>query len=303
MAEKPPSQRRPPSDSSEGPWIAAPPPGNGGLVEELVGAPATQSEPAPLRSTQGLRGRVAVVTGGSSGIGRAIALEFASSGAHVAFNFLDTGAESRTSAHRVAAELEERDVKVFCRACDVRESSGVEAFVEEAREELGGLHFLVNNAGIGRDRALWRMTDEEWEAVLATNLTGAFYFIRAVAPHLRAQEWGKIVNVSSVHGLRGEFGLANYISSKSGLLGLTRSAAVDLGASNINVNAVAPGYIRTTQLADQVPAEILDGARERSALGRLGDPQDVAGVVVFLCSEGARHITGAVIPIDGGYLL
>jgi len=147
------------------------------------------------------------------------------------------------------------------------------------------------------------MRDEEWQDVLDTNLSGAFYFIRAAAPFFRAQEWGKIVNVASVHGVRGEFGLANYISSKAGVIGLTRSAAVELGPSNVNVNAVAPGYIRTTKLTEQVPAEILDRAREKSTLGRLGDPRDVASVVLFLCSEGARHITGAVIPVDGGYLL
>ena len=150
---------------------------------------------------------------------------------------------------------------------------------------------------------MWRMSDEEWHDVLNTNLNGAFYLTRAVTPHLRRQEWGKIVNVTSVHGLHSEFGLANYSTSKAGMIGLTRSAAVELGPTNINVNAVAPGYIRTTRLTARVPAEILDMARERSVLGRLGDPQDVAGVILFLCSEAARHITGAVVPIDGGYLL
>jgi 3-oxoacyl-[acyl-carrier protein] reductase len=273
------------------------------VVEELLDAVGTQTEPAPLKAVRGLRGRVAIVTGASRGIGRAIALELAESGVHVGFNFLDTGVRSRDEAHETAAELRALEVRVFCRACDVRDPEGVKAFVEEAVDDLGGLHFLVNNAGIGRDGALWRMKDEEWRDVLDTNLSGAFYFIRSVSPFLRAQEWGKIVNVASVHGLRGEFGLANYISSKAGVIGLTRSAAVELGPSNINVNAVAPGYIRTTQLTEQVPAEILDRAREKSVLGRLGDPSDVASVVLFLCSEGARHLTGAVIPVDGGYLL
>jgi NAD(P)-dependent dehydrogenase (short-subunit alcohol dehydrogenase family) len=185
----------------------------------------------------------------------------------------------------------------------VRESADAAAFVAETLEELGSIHILVNNAGIGRDRALWRMTDDEWSSVLRTNLDGAFHFIRAVAPHMRAQEHGKIVNVTSVHGLHSEFGIANYASSKAGLIGLTRSAAVELGPRNINVNAVAPGYIRTTRLTERVPAEILDRARERSVLGRLGDPQDVANVVLFLCSEAARHLTGVIIPVDGGYLL
>jgi 3-oxoacyl-[acyl-carrier protein] reductase len=243
------------------------------------------------------------VTGASRGIGKAIATELAGSGVQIAFNFLDTGPKARREAHETRAELEAMEVRVFCRACDVRESREVTGFVRDATEELGGLHILVNNAGIGRDRALWRMADEEWDSVLETNLSGAFYFIRAVSPIFRSQEWGKIVNVSSVHGIRGEFGLANYVSSKAGLIGLTRSAAVELGPSNVNVNAVAPSYIRTTRLTEQVPAEILDRARGKSLLGRLGDPQDVARVVLFLCSEAARHITGAVIPVDGGYLL
>jgi 3-oxoacyl-[acyl-carrier protein] reductase len=273
------------------------------VVDDFLDAVGTQTEPAPLKVVRGLRGRVAIVTGASRGIGRAIALEMAEAGVHVGFNFLDTGAQSRDEAHETVAELRALEVRVFCRACDVRDPEGVKAFVDEAVDDLGGLHFLVNNAGIGRDGALWRMKDEEWRDVLDTNLSGAFYFIRSVSPFLRAQEWGKIVNVASVHGLRGEFGLANYISSKAGVIGLTRSAAVELGPSNINVNAVAPGYIRTTQLTEQVPAEILDRAREKSVLGRLGDPSDVASVVLFLCSEGARHLTGAVIPVDGGYLL
>jgi 3-oxoacyl-[acyl-carrier protein] reductase len=281
----------------------APPRSHKDVVEELLDTVGTETEPAPLKIVRGLRGRVALVTGASRGIGRAIAIELAGAGVHVGFNFLDTGPDSRREAHETMAELRAMEVRVFCRACDVRDPSGVSAFVEEAVEGLGGIHFLVNNAGIGRDGALWRMGDEEWRDVLDTNLSGAFYFIRAIAPYFRAQEWGKIVNVASVHGRRGEFGLANYISSKAGIIGLTRSAAVELGPSNVNVNAVAPGYIRTTQLTEQVPAEILDRARERSALGRLGDPRDVAGVVLFLCSEGARHLTGTVIPIDGGYLL
>jgi 3-oxoacyl-[acyl-carrier protein] reductase len=273
------------------------------VVEELLDTVATETEPAPLKVVRGLRGRVAIVTGASRGIGKAIALELAGAGVHIGFNFLDTGPDSREEAHEAVAELRAMEVRVFCRAGDVRDPASVNAFVEASAEELGGLHFLVNNAGIGRDGALWRMADEEWKDVLDTNLSGAFYFIRAAAPYFRAQEWGKIVNVASVHGLRGEFGLANYISSKAGIIGLTRSAAVELGPSNVNVNAVAPGYIRTTQLTEQVPAEILDRAREKSTLGRLGDPSDVASVVLFLCSEGARHLTGAVIPVDGGYLL
>ncbi len=276
---------------------------HGSTVGELLESVEPETLPSPAALTEAWRGKVALVTGASSGIGRAIALVFAEAGVHVAFNYLDTGPDSQRAAQLVAAELRSMEIRVWSRPSDVRDPGAVADFVREANQELGGLHFLVNNAGIGRDGALWRMTDASWDAVLQTNLSGAFYFIRAVSPYFRNQEWGKIVNVASVHGIRGEFGLANYISSKAGLIGLTRSAAVELGPKNINVNAVAPGYIRTTQLTEQVPAEIMDRARERSALGRLGDPQDVAHLVLFLCSEAARHITGAVVPVDGGYQL
>ncbi|MGI9627048.1 MAG: SDR family NAD(P)-dependent oxidoreductase [Longimicrobiales bacterium] len=280
--------------------------GPGGVeeaVEQLIDEVGTEVSPDPILSLHSLRGRVAIVTGGASGIGRATAMGLARNGVHVAFNYLDEGGESRQQAEDVAKTLREMEVSTYFAPCDVRSSNAVNAFVESAAKELGGVHFLINNAGIGQDRALWRMTDEEWRAVLDTNLTGAFYFTRAVAPYLRSQEFGKIVNFSSVHAMTSEFGLANYCASKAGLIGLTRSSAVDLGPCNVNVNAVAPGYIRTTQLTDRVPAELMDKAREDSVLKRLGDPQDVAAVILFLCSEVARHLTGAVIPVDGGYLL
>ncbi|HEY0672251.1 MAG TPA: 3-oxoacyl-ACP reductase family protein [Longimicrobiales bacterium] len=272
-------------------------------VEELL-AEVTETHPLAAGQVDDLRGACAIVTGGATGIGRAIVLELARNGADIAFNYLDDGdGRIEEEAERTCSELRQLEVKVLCRSCDVRDRTLVESFVEEARETLGDVHVLVNNAGVARDRALWRMEDEEWDEVIETNLTGTFHMIRAVAPIMRANQYGKIVNVSSVHGIRSEFGLANYAASKAGILGLTRSAAVELGPSNVNVNAVAPGYIRTTRLTAGVPPEVLDRARERSVLGRLGDPQDVASVVAFLCSERARHITGAVIPVDGGHLL
>jgi 3-oxoacyl-[acyl-carrier protein] reductase len=271
------------------------------LLDEVIRPEARLD---PLLGSEGLRGKVAIVTGASSGIGRAVALELAASGVDIAFCYLDRpGHADREDAEAVATQLRQMEVRCFHRPCDVRDPIEIEDFVGEAYEELGGIHILVNNAGIHDDAALWRMSDDQWTAVLDTNLSGAFYFLRSVAPYLREQEYGKVVNIASVHGLRSEFGLANYCTSKAGLIGLTHSAAVELGPKNVNVNAVAPGYIRTTRLTEGVTPEVLDRAREQSVLGRLGDPRDVAHVVLFLCSEAARHITGAVIPVDGGHLL
>ena len=273
-------------------------------VEQLIEDSQTpDTQPAALSGFGRLRGRVAIVTGASRGLGRAIALDLAAAGVHIAFNFLDEGSKSRLEAQDTARELRQLEVRVFCRECDLRDAEAVDAFVAETQEKLGGLHILVNNAGIGADRAHWHMSDDEWNAVLRTNADGTFHMMRAVAPCFRGQEFGKIVNIASVHADRATFGVMNYAASKAAIIAMTRTAALELGGHNINVNAVSPGYIRTTRLTDRVPAEILDRAREHSALGRLGDPQDIANVVLFLCSEAARHITGAVIPVDGGYQL
>ena len=306
MTPRPPVGESPwkPDPTRPGSGLDLPEPTPTDAVNQLLQEMGPNPEPRTAFRVWGMESRVALVSGGSSGIGRAIVLEMARHGMDVAFSYLDDGAgEERARAEETVAEAESIGVVALSEPCDAREAGQVNAFVQRVVRELGGIHMLVNNAGIARDRALWRMTDEEWDDVTRTNLSGTFHFLRAVAPHLRAQQWGKVVNVASVHGLRPEFGLSNYAASKGGILSLTKSAAVELGPSNVNVNAVAPGYIRTTRLTDGVPAEVLDRAREGSALGRLGDPQDVAGVVLFLCSEAARHITGAVIPVDGGYLL
>jgi 3-oxoacyl-[acyl-carrier protein] reductase len=272
-------------------------------VNALLDSVTPETEPRAHLTVGGLRGKVALITGGSSGIGRAVGVALARSGVHIAFSYLDESPEAQQEADRTAAELTACGVRVVHRAMDVASSAAVDGFVQEVRERLGGLFILVNNAGIGRDGALWRLSTSDWNRVLETNLSAAFYHIRAVAPLFRAQEAGRIVNVASIHARRAEFGLVNYAASKAGVEALTRNAALELGPSNINVNAVAPGYIRTTRLTDRVPTEILDEARERSALRRLGDPQDVAGAVLFLCSEAARHLTGVTLPVDGGYLL
>lgn len=277
--------------------------GAGRAVEQLLEEVETQAEAQPWVRVEGLGGRTAIVTGGSTGIGKAVALALARAGVHVAFNYLEDSEAALDAAETTASEIEALGVRVFHRPMDCADPRAVDAFVDDATQELTGLHILVNNAGVARHRALWEMSDEEWSVVIRTNLSGAFYFLRAVAPIFRSQEDGKIVNVSSVHGIRSEQGLAGLSASKAGIIALTRSAALELGPANVNVNAVAPGYIRTSRLTQEVSAETIDRARARSALGRLGDPQDVAGAVLFLCSEAARHITGAVLPVDGGYLL
>jgi NAD(P)-dependent dehydrogenase (short-subunit alcohol dehydrogenase family) len=167
---------------------------------------------------------------------------------------------------------------------------------------LGGVHFLVNNAGIASDGALWRLSDDAWREVLDTNVTGAFNCIRSVAPVFRAQHYGKIVNVGAHQAERPGFGVANYAASKAALVGLTRAAAVELGPSNVNVNAVAPGFIRTERMG-MLPKEVIERAQKSSILGRVAEPDDVAHVISFLCSEGARHITGQTIVVDGGLSL
>ena len=266
-------------------------------------AAVPQERPEPIHAGDGLRGRVAIVTGGATGLGRSVCLELAQRGAGVAFNYLDLpGRDVGAQALLTETAIKAFGVPVYSAACDVRDRDEVDRFTTEARERLGGVHILVNNAGVAHDGALWRLSQEAWREVLDTNVTGAFNCIQAVAPALRAQRYGKIVNVASHQVFRPGFGIANYATSKAALIGLTRSAAVDLGSSNINVNAVAPGFVKTELLA-KLPREVLERAEHESVLGRVAEPEDVSRVIVFLCSETARHITGQVIIVDGGLTL
>jgi 3-oxoacyl-[acyl-carrier protein] reductase len=248
-------------------------------------------------------GHTAIVTGAASGLGREIALAFARRGVNIAFNYIELP-DRDISAQALLTETTLRacGVEVYSEHCDVRDSGAVADFVEHAVTELGGVHYLVNNAGIAHDGALWRMTDEAWNEVIDTNLTGSFNCIRSVTPHLRRQRYGKIVSIGSHQAYKPGFGIANYTASKAALVGLTKAAAVDLGAYNINVNAVAPGFVNT-ELLRTLPSEIVDDAKQESVLGRIADPEDVSNVVLFLCSDDARHITGQVILVDGGLTL
>lgn len=266
------------------------------LLEEL----AHQEQPLPAGVKSDLKGKGAIVTGAATGIGRATAIELARRGCGVAFNYVELpGRDVSVQAAMTEAVLKSLNVPVFCDRCDVRDLQEVERFVAAAQTVVGGIHILVNNAGISRDVALWRMDDTAWHDVVDTNLTGAFHMIRTVAPIFRGQHHGKIVNVTALQAMKAGFGVANYAASKAGLIGLTHAAAVELGPANVNVNAVAPGFVRT-EFTQHTSEELVARARGNTPLGRLAEPDDVAQVIVFLCSDAARHITGEIIRVDGG---
>jgi 3-oxoacyl-[acyl-carrier protein] reductase len=243
-------------------------------------------------------GRVAIVTGGASGIGRACAVELARGGASIAV--VDMAGEDAIT--KTARLVREAGARVVSFRADVSDYGKAERIVSETRIRLGGCDILVNAAGTTEDAPVWKMTETQWERVMNANLKGAFNYTRAVAGVMRAQGAGKIVNVASIEAFRGRFGVSNYAASKAGLLGFTRAAAADLGRDGINVNAVAPGFVRTP-LTEKLPAEVLDAAARASVFGRLGEPEEVATVVAFLCSDAARYITGEVIRVDGGQML
>ena len=252
---------------------------------------------------EGHRGKTVLVTGGATGLGRSICLEFGRMGCNVAFCFVSMpGRDVREQAILTEATLGSMGVGVYADACDVRDRHAVAEFVYQVCDRFDTIHYLVNNAGIANDGALWRLSPQDWAEVIDTNLTGAFNCISAVSPIFRGQRYGKIVSVSTHQAAQPGFGVAPHAASKAGLEGLTRAAAVDLGPSNVNVNAVAPGFVRTERL-EQLPAEVIERAKKGAVLGRIAEPGDVAQVVAFLCSEAARHITGQVLVVDGGLAL
>lgn len=274
----------------------------GEAVELLLEEVGEETEAQTAAWFGELRGRTVIVTGGATGIGRSTAIQFARRGVNVAFNWLEVDDRPiAQAAARTKAELQQLEVGVVAEELDVRDASGVERFVARVRDQLGGVHFLVNAAGVHRSAPLWKMSDDTWHQVVDVNLSGAFHTIRAVAPLFREQRFGKIVNVASVQAFWGRFGAANYAASKAGLIALTRVAATELGPADVNVNAVAPGFVKTGMLAD-IPEDLIEGSRDRSVLKRLSEPEDVAHLILFLCSEMARQITGQVIRIDGGLL-
>ncbi len=233
-----------------------------------------------------LEGKNALVTGASRGIGRAIAVELAEAGASVVLSYRTGAVEAET----LAGEIGGRAVQ-----SDVSDPESAAALVEEA----GELDILVNNAGVTRDGLLVRMSDEDWDTVLDTNLASVFYTCRAAVRGMMRRRSGAVVNISSIVGIHGNWGQTNYAASKAGIIGFTKSLARELGSRNIRANVVVPGYVKT-QLTDVLPDDATRTMLDNTPLGRLGDPEDVAGAVRFLCSEEAAFVTGAVLLVDGG---
>lgn len=248
-------------------------------------------------------GRVAVVTGAARGIGFGTAQRFAAEGASVAILDLDEAA-----AGEAAGRVSTSGGRVIGIGCDVADSASVDAAVERVVAELGGIHILVNNAGVTRDNLLFKMTEEDWDVVLGVHLKGAFLMSRAAQKHFVAQKYGKIVNLSSTSAL-GNRGQANYSAAKMGVQGFTRTLGIELGPFGINVNAIAPGFI-ATEMTDATAArlglgveEFRELAAQNNPVRRVGHPEDIAAAVAFLCSDEASYITGQTVYVDGGVTL
>jgi len=244
-----------------------------------------------------LNDKSAIVTGGSQGIGTAISLELAKEGADICLTFR----KHEKEAMEVRDQILSMGRKAVAVKCDIASFAEAEAVVKGALEAFGRIDVLVNNAGMNWDGVSWKMSEEQWDRVIEVNLKGYFNFTRHVAPLFKDQKSGKIVNITSINGLRGKFGQTNYSASKAGIIGYTKALAKELGAFNVNVNAVAPGLIETPMLTQSDARDkIVDMAMAEIVLKRVGTPEDLANVVVFLASEKARHITGEVIKVDGG---
>jgi len=244
-----------------------------------------------------LKGRVAIVTGGARGIGKAISERLGKEGASLAIVDI-----MKEVAAETASELREKGINAAAFAADVSKPEDADHAVKAIIDELGGVDILVNNAGITRDTLMMRMTEADWDLVININLKGTFNFTKAVMRPMMKNKYGKIVNVASVVGRMGNPGQANYAASKAGVIGLTKTAAKELAARNINVNAVAPGYIQTDMTKD-LPEQAKDAFMSVTPMKRPGTPKDVAGTVFFLCSPDSDYITGQVVNIDGGLLM
>lgn len=241
-----------------------------------------------------LKNKVAIITGGARGIGKAAVIKFCEEGAKVViWDLLEQ------EGNILAKEMNEKGFYCIFQKVDVTNLQNVENAAKKVIDELKQIDILINNAGITRDATLLKMTDEQWQTVLNVNLTGVFNSTKVIAPFMVKRGTGKIINTSSVVALYGNFGQSNYVATKSGIIGLTKVWARELGRKGINVNAVAPGFIET-EMVSTVPEKVLQMMRERTPLGRLGKPEDIANAYLFLSSSEADFINGAVLSVDGG---
>lgn len=245
-----------------------------------------------------LEGKVAVVTGASRGIGRAIALKLADEGAKVVVNY----SGSQAKAEEVVARIQENGGEAIAVQASVSQTEEVTALMDTAVKTFGSLDILVNNAGITRDNLLMRMKEDEWDDVLNTNLKGVFLCTKAVTRQMMKQRAGRIINISSIVGVAGNAGQANYVAAKAGVIGLTKTTAKELASRNILVNAIAPGFIET-EMTDQLPEELKQGMLTQIPLAKLGQPEDIAKAVAFLASDDANYMTGQTLHIDGGMVM
>ncbi|MBU4556751.1 MAG: 3-oxoacyl-[acyl-carrier-protein] reductase [Actinobacteria bacterium] len=245
--------------------------------------------------TKRLEGKTALVTGASRGIGAAVAMRLAAEGAAVAVNY----SGSKSAADAVVAAIVALGGSAVALQADVSDPAACTALVESTIAKLGGLDIVVNNAGIARDGLVVRMSDDDWSAVIDTNLSGVFSIVRAAARPLMKQRSGSIINITSVVGLVGNAGQANYAAAKAGVIGLTKSLARELAPRNVRVNAIAPGFIGTDMTADLSDA-IKEAAKSQIAMREFGEPDDVAAAVAFFASDDARYVTGQTLAVDGG---
>lgn len=242
-----------------------------------------------------MRGKTAIVTGASRGIGKAIAIKLAEAGANIVITYKGNDEE----AQKTKSICEEKGAKVCIKKADVADEAACKDIVDAAVENFGGVDILVNNAGITRDDVLMRMSTEAFCDVINTNLVGVFNMMKATARVMMKQRYGRIVNISSVSGLIGNAGQANYSAAKAGVVGLTKSYAREVASRNITVNAVAPGFVKT-DMTEKLSSEVVEAALKTIPAGRFGEVEDIANAVCFLASESAAYITGEVLRVDGG---